>query len=138
MDESLEGLDWLLTQLKGDSTITTALTGGIWPLQAPEGAVPPYAVVSPMGGRDISPMGVRLLYEGVYQVRMWGYATASDTLKTAGNAADTLLQRGSGTTSGANILSCIRDNPLPPVAEWDGQQLRIGIGGLYRLQIQAN
>lgn len=135
MDESLEGLAWLLATLKADATVG-ALEGGVWPLQAPEGTAPPYAVISPMGGHDVMAVaGQRLMYEGTYQVRVWGYATQSDSLNTADNAADAALHRHSGSTARAQILSCLRDNPLPVQPDFDGQQLRIGIGGLYRLQI---
>lgn len=141
MDESLEGLAWLVSQLQSVSAISNALTGGVWPLQPPEGTALPFAVVSPMGGRDITAVaGARLFWEGPYQVRFWGYATQSDALITIGNAADANLQeqRHQTTPSGrAEIISSLRDNPLPPQPDWDGQQLRIGIGGVYRLQVRS-
>lgn len=142
MDESLEGLAWLMSQLEGNSSIMAALTGGVWPIQAPEGATLPYCIITPMGGQDKSGVaGYRLMWEGTYQVRLWGYATGSDALRTTGNSIDALLQpngEGSrGATATASIMSCFRDNPLPVLPEWDGQQLRIGIGGLYRLQVRA-
>lgn len=144
MDESWEGLLWLIAQLQGISAVTAAMTGGIWPLQAPEGAAPPYAVVSPMGGHDVQGVaGYRKLVEFTYQVRFWGYATQSDTLASAANAADAQLQPGGHAGKGtspdglAQIMSCLRDHPLPPLPDWDGQQLRIGIGALWRLQIRS-
>ncbi|MGZ6321665.1 MAG: tail completion protein gp17 [Ktedonobacterales bacterium] len=138
MDESLEGLAWLIAQLQASSSIMAALTSGVWPFQAPQGATPPYCVITPMGGHDV--LGVaatRKMWEGTYQVRLWGYATASDALKTTGNSVDTLLQRTRGSTATASIIACFRDYPLTPLPDWDGQQLRIGIGGLYRLQVRA-
>lgn len=136
MDESLEGLLWLLAQLGGNSAIMASLTGGVWPLQAPEGAVPPYGVVTPMAGHDVlSANGFRIFYDGAYQVRFWGLATQSDTLRSVDNAADTLLQHSSGTTANATILSCIRQNPLAMLPDWTGTALRIGVGGLYRVQV---
>lgn len=135
MDESLEGLAWLLATLKADATVG-ALAGGVWPIQAPAGTPVPFAVISPMGGHDVSAVaGQRLMFEGTYSVRMWGDATQSDALNSADNAADAALQEHSGSTSRAQVLSCLRDNPLTPLPDFDGQQLRIGVGGLYRLQI---
>lgn len=141
MDESLAGLDWLVSVLQADSTIAAAMTGGIWPIQAPEGTLPPFCVVTPMGGHDVTAVaGYRLMFEGPYQVRFWGYATQSDALRTVNNSADALLQTQRHQTtpdSTAEILSCLRDNPLTVLPDWDGQQLRIGIGGLYRLQVRS-
>ena len=141
MDESLEGLAWLLAAIEANSSIMATLTGGVWPFQAAEGTPLPYCVVTPMGGHDVTAVaGYRLMWEGPYQVRLWGYATQSDALKSAGDALDALLQaqRHQTTPSGkAEVLSCLRDNPLPVLPEWDGNALRIGIGGLYRLQVHA-
>jgi len=139
VDESLEGLAWLISQLEANSSIMASLTGGVWPIQAPEGTPLPFAVVTPMGGRDVKGVaGIRKFFEGPYQVRFWGYATQSDTLSAVDNTADALLQRTHGTTATATIMSCIRDNPLPILPDWDGQQLRIGMGGLYRLQVRPS
>lgn len=141
MDESLEGLLWLISVLEGSASITAALPGGVWPLQAPEGTPPPYATISYMGGHDVNAIaGYRLFHEGVYQVRVWGYATQIDTLKTAGDTADTLLQQAAHRITPdatAEVMSCIRDNPLPMQPDFDGQQLRIGVGGMYRLQVRS-
>jgi hypothetical protein len=141
MDESLEGLAWLISTLEGISAVATAMTGGIWPLQAPQGALPPYIVVTPMGGHDVYGLApTRLMWEGPYQVRFWGYATGSDALTAAGNSADAALHGAKHliTPSGhAEIVSSLRENPLPVQPDWDGQQLRIGIGGLYRLQVRS-
>lgn len=138
MDESLEGLAWLLATLKADATVG-ALAGGVWHLRAPLGTPLPFCVVTSIPGQDVMAVaGQRLMYEGTYAVRIWGYAAGQDTtgtLNTAVNAADTALHRHSGSTSRAQILSCLRDHPLPVLPDEDGQQLRIGIGGLYRLQI---
>lgn len=136
MDESLEGLLWLIAQLQGNSAIMASLTGGVWPVQAPEGAPPPYAVITPMAGHDVmGATGTRLFYDGTYQVRFWGLATQSDTLRTLDNDADALLQHTHGTTASADIMSCLRQNPLAILPDPSVQPLRIGVGGLYRLQI---
>lgn len=144
LDESLEGMAWLLSQLAGNATISGAMTGGIWPLQAPEGETPPYAIVTPMGGRDIQAInGFRLMYEGTFQVVFWAAASASDTLQSCAVAADTLLQPSGHASQGtspdglAQIISCVRDHPLPVRPDWTGQALRLGIGALWRLQIRS-
>jgi hypothetical protein len=141
MDESLQGALFLLAQIQGNSAIMASLPGGVHLIQAPGGAPLPFCVVTPMGGHDVKGVAVvRLFYEGTYQVRLWGYATQSDALQSTGDAIDALLQpnrqASSGNTASAHIMNCNRDNPLPMLPDWDGQALRIGIGGLYRLQVR--
>lgn len=138
MDESLEGLLYLLAKITGNAAIMALLTGGVWPVQAPEGAVPPFCVVTPMSGHDVlGATATRLFFEGEYQVRVWGLATASDTLNQIVNSIDALIQHTSGTTANAHILSCFRQNPLPVQPDWVGTALRIGVGGLYQVQVHA-
>lgn len=141
MDESLEGLAWLLSTLQANATIIATMTGGVHALQASEGAAYPYVVVTPMAPRDvIGAAGTRLMVDGTYQVRIWGDATQSDTMQSALNTADSLLQqtRHQTTPSGlAEVLFCERVNPLPPLPDWNGNALVIGIGGLYRLQVRS-
>lgn len=146
LDESLEGLAWLIAQLQGNATMSADVTGGVWPVQPPEGIpfTSLYAVVTPMGGRDVQGVaGYRLMFEGPYQVTFWGPATAYDTLAACATAADTLLQPGGHPSKGtspdglAQIISCLRDHPLPVRPDWTGQALRLGIGALWRLQVRS-
>jgi hypothetical protein len=108
IDESLEGLAWLIAEIRATPSAMSVLTGGVWPLQAPEGAALPYAVVTPMGGHDVPGVaGYRLMSEIPYQVRLWGFATQSDSLKTAANAVDAVLQPNGRASQGTTALAQI-------------------------------
>lgn len=143
MDEQLEGLLWLIAKVTGNSTIMSILTGGFWPAQAPLGTTPPYGTILPNAGDDVTAVGgYRKMYDGPYSIRFWGYASQSDSLQVATNALDTMLMPGHRPSAGtspdgyAQIILCMREHPLPLLPEWDGQQLRISVGALWRLQIQ--
>src|SRR5262249_18468569 len=140
MDEQLRGLQYLLAALKANSTITAQCLGGVWPWQAPIGTAVPFCVVAPMGGLDRQGIaGTRLFYEGTYAVRFGGLPS-DDTLLPLDEAADAALQDTAGNTPDvtAHIMSCLRDMPLVPLSEWVDEAQRIGIGGLYRLQVRKN
>jgi hypothetical protein len=143
MDEQLEGLLWLISKVTGNSTIMGYLTGGFHPAQAPLGTLPIYGTILPGAGNDVSGVsGYRKMYDGPYDIRFWGYASQSDELQAAVNALDAMLMPGGRPSAGtspdglAQIILCIREHPLPLLPEWDGQQLRISVGALWRCQIQ--
>ena len=139
-NEILLALEWLMTTLNADSTLTGLVTGGIWRGSAPVEAVPPYIVMNLQAGSDVLTMnGVRLYDSLLFQIKVIGPGTMTSTLLLAANEIDSLLKRTSGvplTTDGLGaILACFRESPVQIDSLVNGE-LWSDIGGMYRIQLQ--
>lgn len=135
MNEALRVYSWLYSVLHGDATLM-ALVTGVFAGAAPEGQIAPYVVYNWQGGADVMVTnGRRTMNNSLYQVKCVGPADTITTLQTACDRLDTLLQRASGTTTGATILFCERERPVALDNTVNGV-LWTNVGGLYRIYAQ--
>jgi hypothetical protein len=126
---------WIAATLN-DATLNAAVPGGWHEHPAPEGTAFVYGTVQVQAPEDLDVVGGHRVWEELL-VLLRVIAKGRDTLalKPAVDRMDALLQRGSGTTAGGRVLSCVRVSPfyLPEASQ--GQHYR-HLGGLYRILAQ--
>lgn len=137
-DEVMMGFDWIKSTLKGDATLMSLAPGGVYRAMAPETATTPFIVMSFQGGSDVvTANAFRLMDDLLFQVKVVGPASITNTLVQAANRLDALLGGPTrGTLSTGYILACYRQSPY----QYDdliNAELTTYIGGLYRLEIQS-
>lgn len=138
------GLAFLDAKLRGDATLMTLLTGGLYRSEAPPDTVPPFGVYAYSGGKRATTMqGYGLLADTLFIVKCVAPASLSVTLASAASRVDVLLGGPpggpvSGTVTGGIISSCYQETPLwmdtPPV----NGEVQTEVGGIYRLVIQQS
>jgi hypothetical protein len=136
MMEGMRAIQWLVTKLSGDATITANATGGIFRGQAPSGTGLPFMIIQQQGSRDVDGApGFRFFTEQVIVVKAIGRSTQDTTLVTIMDRVDALIQRGSGTASGSTIYQCLREQEII-FDEEAGGVLMTTIGGQYRIWVK--
>ena len=132
------GFQWLMSTLKGDTTLMSLAPGGVYRAMAPQTATPPFMVLSYQGGSDVTTFnGYRIMDDLVFQVKVVGPASLTPTLVQAASRIDTLIGGPTrGTLSTGYILTCYRQSPFE-LDELVNAVLWSSFGGLYRLEIQS-
>ncbi|SRR6266702_2131367 len=130
------GLDFLNTTLSNDASLTSLAPGGVFRAYAPPSTLAPYIIIALQSGTDIITMNAfRLFSNALYQVKVIGPSSETDTLVQAASEIDSLLGLTSGTVTNGHILYCYRESPLQVDELVNGVQWS-NIGGTYRLAIQ--
>lgn len=138
--ETILGLRWLNSVLSADTTLQGLAPGGVWLDLAPPGTSYPFVILALQSGTDVTTAnGVRLMSTPLYQVKVVGPASSTDTIAQAAAQADTVLGGLSGTrnvtVTDGYILSCVRESPLQQGELINGIPY-VNLGGLYRLHIE--
>jgi|SRR6185312_12616121 len=122
------------------SVLTPLASGKAWHGVAAIDAQPPFIVYALQAGTDLEVVGAyRVWNDGVYQVKVCGPATMSDTLASIADAVDNALQRQGGVNVGSDavMLMCNREQTLilPENVVNAGQWLNYIL--IYRIYVQA-
>lgn len=134
--EPARALSWL------QSVLAPLASGGAWHGIAPVSTQPPFITYALSTASDLANVGAyRIWSDGLYQVKVCGPTTLSDTLFSIADAVDNALQRKSGVIVGvasdATMLFCDREQTLilPENVVNAGQWLNFI--SIYRIYIQA-
>lgn len=131
------GLAFIYATLNGDATLAGYATGGVHRGSAPVGTVGVFVSIKYQAGRDTLTMNaVRVLSHPLFSVLAAGPEANTQTIVNAASRIDALIGRTSGTTTGAKIDSCYREEPLQFDQELPTGEKRIFFGGLYRTIIE--
>lgn len=137
--ESAIALEFLITTLSGDSTLTGVTgyaPGGVYRVMAPPSTVAPYIIVASHSGADVLSINAfRIMSDLLYQIRAVGPSAMMTQIVNAASRIDDLLKLASGTANGGYVLSTFRESPLELDEEVLGE-LWVSMGGLYRLYVQ--
>lgn len=113
--ESLLGLGWIAATLKGESTYTAIMTGGLYDGIADatvRSANPfkPFGVIAQVGaGEDLMALGMtRVWSEGVFTLTLWDKGTYT-RIGPAAAIADGLLHGKSTNVTNGQIVTSYRD-----------------------------
>jgi hypothetical protein len=133
------GLQWLVSTLSGDGTLTGYAPGGVWRGMAPPGTTTPFTVIGFQAGSDvITANAFRLMVSALFLVKVSGPASNTAALVNAASRIDSLI--GSpptiGAVTGGLILSSYRETPTVVDSLVSGEEWS-EFGGLYRLQIES-
>lgn len=134
--EAVIALEYLISTLSGDTTLSTLAPGGCFRGLAPPNTVTPFVIVGYQSGVDVLTMNaVRLFSTPLYMVKVVGPADITPTIAQGAARVDELLRRTSGTATGGLVLVCYRESPLLLDELVNGTQW-VSIGGLYRAEVQ--
>lgn len=141
-NEAYIGLEFLVTRLKNDATLTSLAPGGVWDSMAPQGTTTPFIVVAFQAGTDTTTMnGIRLISLPLYQIKAVGPGNTATAVAAAAAQADAALGGKDGlkniTTSDGFIAACYREQPLIYNELVNGAPWT-NIGGLERLEIEVS
>ena len=140
MQETARAEKWLYSVLSGDTGaggVNTLVGGRIYAYLAPERSAYPLVIFSHQGDYDVMGVGTaRILASTLYQVKAVGKASAVSmmSLQAIADRIDALLQGASGTVTGGEIVSCVREQQISYV-EYAESAVYGHLGGLYRIQI---
>ena len=122
------------------SVLNPLASGGAWHGVAAIDAQAPLIVYALQAGSDLMNVGAyRIWNDGVYQVKVCGPSTISDTLATIADAVDAALHHQGGVNVGADsvMLSCTREQTMIlPETIANGQQW-LNYILIYRIYLQA-
>jgi hypothetical protein len=131
------GYAFIYATLNGDATLASYATGGVHRGTAPAGTTSVFVTIKYQAGRDTLTMNaVRILSQPLFVVLAAGPESSTQTIVNAASRIDALIGRTSGTTTGAKIDSCYREEPLQFEKELPTGEKRVFFGGLYRTQIE--
>jgi hypothetical protein len=137
MNEVGAGLAFLYAKLSSDTTLTSIATGGIHRGSAPQGTTGVWVTFDFQSGRDTLTVNVvRILSRPLYRVLAAGDARQMTNIANAANRIDDLLERTSGTVTGAKIDACYREEPLELNQDLPDGTKRSFLGGLFRCEIE--
>lgn len=111
---------WLWQRLTGDVTLASLVGDRIYPDVAPTEARYPFVIVSQATGHDrLTADGARVLFEGVWNVRVVGQGQGFGGLIPIADAIDAALHRQSGVLAEGEVYECVREEALrlPPAPE---------------------
>lgn len=139
--EACSGLNFLLSTLRGDSTLMSLSPGGVHFGAVPVGTPFPATIISFQSGIDVVAANAkRLMVDALYQVKGVGLASDPDPVVALGSQIDDTLGGDEGLkhvdVTGGHILGCYRQAPLmyPDVDKAGTQYMHIG--GIYRIRNQ--
>lgn len=135
MNESREVAKWLVTTLQGDAALAALVGTRVYRDVAPESAALPFVIFWNTGGHDVLGVGgIRILSELTFTVEGVCDGASATNLEAIVTRLYALLDRASGVTTAARILSCIREATTDST-DIDGGRLFPRLGGDYRLQV---
>ncbi len=130
--------EWLWRRLTSDASVAALIGARVYPDVAPANATHPFVVVSQASGRDrVALGGARVLFEGVWNVRVVGSGPGFADLVPIAAAVDAALHGLSGTLPNGDVYECVREEAvrLPPAP--DLGVLSYQIVQLYRVRCRA-
>ena len=124
--------------LAADSTLTTAMPGGVWVDPAPDGMTQPFVVLEQSFGTDEGGGGGPRYTTVAYEVAAIAPSASVAAARTAAARIDVLLDYKSGLSlTGFRVLGCRRTAPIDEhLEEVTGRWVRVG--GEYTLVVQAS
>lgn len=121
------------------STLATVenVPGGVHSDVIPPNAPLPAIVFNYQSGTDVQVVGSeRICTNALYQVKVVGYNDDGNVVVDAiADEIDSLLHKSSGTVTGGNVFSCVRERPIAYTEAAQDKMYRHR-GGLYRIQAQ--
>ena len=127
---------FILSKLKGDTTLASYVGTRIYTELAPKGATAPFVIVQHQGGQSISGVGGSLIMlNETYVVKIVTNENSYKNTETAVARINTLLHKSSGAISGGYLLSCIQEYPVKYTTHEDGVTYR-HLGYAYNLNAQ--
>jgi hypothetical protein len=145
IDPHYEVQKWIYDTLRNDTGVVAAMGGGIdvesriWPEDvAPEGTAYPYITAVAQGGDQGAQtvQGRVVWFEIVEIVRATTDSEDISQIAPISAAIFTALNRKTGATDQARIISCAFDAPYRQYSEVDGEQL-LSLGAFWRFQVQS-
>lgn len=145
--ESYLALVFLMSTLKGDSTLAGLCPGGVYRELIPPAAVPPYVIIGQQAGSDyLTANAFRIFDTLLFRIEAHGMAVQADTLAQAAARIDKILGGPpnlpltqvivvNSITEGI-VLSCYREQPLQLDEVINTTEQWSRFGGLYRLEVQ--
>jgi Protein of unknown function (DUF3168) len=143
LSETSLAFHWVGSELRNDSALMAAATGGVYLNLAPVDTVAPYVLFGRQGGTDVMTVnGVRLFVHILLQIKAVGPSGPGGSfavLETIANRIDALFKdRRNITLSGGGLLACYREQEL----EYPDPDVLTGqpwahLGGVYHLELQG-
>lgn len=128
---------WLASVLGADATLSGLVGSRIYSYLAPNGSVFPFIIYAYQGSIDVIAIGgIRIMNNGVYQVKSVGQSNSMVAQEAIANRIDTLLHGKTGTVAGGIVLACVREQPIAYVENLNGLRYN-HLGGLYRTIVQS-
>lgn len=145
IDPYYEAQKWIYNTLRSNAGVVTAMGGAdvesrIWPEDvAPEGTAYPYiTAVAQGGGNGAQTVQGRVVwFEIVELVRATTDSEDISEIAPISAAIFTALNRQTGFTDQARIISCAYDAPYRQSSELDGGVTLLHLGALWRFKIQS-
>jgi hypothetical protein len=139
--ETAQAFHWVGSEMRADSALMAAATGGVFLSYAPLDTVAPYAIFGRQSGSDVTTVNqIRLFVHILLQIKAvgpQGQGGNFGVLETIANRIDALFKdrRNIGLASGG-ILACYRESELE-YPELVNAQPWENLGGLYHLEVQG-
>ena len=147
MIESFLAETWIENQIRGNTELAGTVNGQIFSYLAPAGVSFPYIVFRLEDSQDeITINGARMMGVLFYSVKIVKDVTSfSEILKPARQIEEVLnRQKGGvsvmvkGDALTGRVMSCVRSQIIAFVEKDDGARQIRHLGGVYRLQVQAD
>jgi hypothetical protein len=128
----------LVAKLGSDLTLLSLMPNGVHIDYAPQGSTR-YVIVSLVGAEDTETFEGRAIEDKVYLVKAVGHTREGlplPDMKGAAARIDALLERGTLTVAGYELMTIVREQPIRPPIEVDATDPAIRWqhrGGLYRV-----
>lgn len=136
MIESVRVEQWLYATLTSDATLAVAVGTRCYGYIAPAAAQFPLLLFAMQDGSDVMGVGtVRVMFQGIFQVKVVGATNSFATLKPLADRIDAVLHGATGSVADGAILACTREQPLAYV-DLSGETQYRHLGGLYRIIAQ--
>ena len=133
MSETLAIETWLYETLSDPDTGILDLATGVYADQAPEDAPFPYVVYQLREGTDMPVMGASArAVRAHYLIRAVDHSPSKVAAAEIADAIDDLIEKASGSVTGATIIGAIRNQPFEMV-ETQGGETYMHVGGIYRV-----
>jgi hypothetical protein len=126
----------LIAKLGGDATLLALVPNGVYYAEAPSGSTR-FVIVSLVDEADVPQFGGRSQEDALYLVKAVMLSTAGGDIKSAAARIDALLEQGTLTVSGYNLMTMHREARVR-LTEVDDQDAAIRWqhrGGMYRLMV---
>ncbi len=141
MSETAQAFHWVASEMRSDSALIAAATGGVYLSFAPLDTVAPYVIFGRQSGSDVNTVNaIRLFVHILLQIKAVGPSGQGGNfaaLETIANRIDALFKdrRNIGLSSGG-VLACYRESELE-YPELVNEQPWENLGGLYHIELQG-
>ena len=141
MSETAQAFHWVSSEMRADSALIAAATGGVYLSFAPLDTVAPYVIFGRQSGSDVATVNqIRLFVHILLQIKAVGPSGQGGNfaaLETIANRIDALFKdrRNIGLSSGG-VLACYRESELE-YPELVNEQPWENLGGLYHIELQG-